>query len=90
MLKTIYVGNLPYSTSEDEVRDFFSRQGQVYSVKLIIDRQTGRPRGFGFIRMRSREANIAIQTFNGAKFGGRTLKVNKARQRNYRPGRQYR
>ena len=84
MFKTIYVSNLPYSASEKEIRDFFSQQGRVHSVKIIIDRQTGRPSGYGFIKMESCEADLAIQNYNGTKFGGRTLKVNEARQRNLR------
>ncbi len=84
MLKTIYIGNLPFSVSEERVRDLFSREGTVYSVKLINDRETGKPRGFGFVKMEHNEAILAIRAFNGTEFGGRTLLVNEARERGAR------
>ncbi len=83
MSKNIYVGNLPFSASEDSVRGAFARYGEVTSVKLINDRETGRPRGFGFVEMSS-GADEAIQALNGSDFGGRTMKVNEARPREER------
>ncbi len=79
--KNIYVGNLPWSSSEDEVRDAFAIHGEVISVKLISDRETGRPRGFGFVEMEDEGAVKAIEALDGEDFGGRRLKVNEARPR---------
>ena len=81
MGKNIYVGNLPWSSTEEEVRTAFEAFGEVYSVKLISDRETGRPRGFGFVEMEDQGALEAIEKMDGADFGGRTLKVNEARPR---------
>ncbi|VAX24908.1 RNA-binding protein, partial [hydrothermal vent metagenome] len=81
MSKTIYVGNLPYSATEDELRDLFGQHGEVTSVKLISDRDTGRFRGFGFVEMDDNDAGAAIETLNGSDFGGRSLRVNEARER---------
>ncbi|KAB1443236.1 RNA recognition motif domain-containing protein [Pseudodesulfovibrio senegalensis] len=81
MAKNIYVGNLPWSSSEDEVRDAFAVHGEVISVKLISDRETGRPRGFGFVEMEDAGAEKAIEALDGEDFGGRRLKVNEARPR---------
>jgi len=80
-MKKMYVGNLPYSSTEEEVRELFSQFGEVQSVKLIEDRQTGRPRGFGFVEMGPEEADRAMSELDGTDFGGRTLKVNEARPR---------
>jgi len=80
-MKSIYVGNLPFNTTEDEVRNTFEQYGEVGSVKLISDRDTGRPRGFGFVEMDGASADAAIQALDGASFGGRTLRVNEARPR---------
>ena len=77
----IYVGNLPYSATEDELRELFSAHGEVSSVSLVNDRETGRPRGFGFVEMTGDEAAAAIQALDGSQMGGRTLKVNEARPR---------
>ena len=84
METNIYVGNLPFSASEDQVRQMFETYGQVTSVKLINDRETGRPRGFGFVEMDEDGAKQAIQALNGSDFGGRTMKVNEARPRERR------
>jgi RNA recognition motif-containing protein len=83
-LKTIYVGNLPFNVSEERVRDLFSREGTVYSVELINNRETGKPPVFGFVKMEHNEAISAIRAFNGTEFGGRILLVNKARERGVR------
>ncbi len=78
MLKTIYIGNLPFSVSEERVRDLFSLEGTVHSVKLINDHQTGKPSGYGFVKMEHHEAISAIRAFNGTQFAGRILLVNEA------------
>lgn len=76
----LYVGNLPYTTTEDELRSMFSGAGTVVSVTLIKDRDSGRSKGFGFVEMSSQsEAEDAIKQYNGATFGERVLKVNIAR-----------
>lgn len=86
MSKNIYVGNLAWSTTEDEVRTAFTTHGEVTSVKLIEDRETGRPRGFGFVEMSDDSAAMdAINDLNGKDFGGRTLTVNEAKPRVERP-----
>ena len=77
----IYVGNLPFSATESEVRDMFSQHGTVESVSLITDRDTGRPRGFGFVEMSNADAQKAMQSLNGKDFGGRPLKVNEAQDK---------
>jgi len=87
MLTNIYVGNLPFSANEEQVRQMFEAYGQVNSVKLINDRETGRPRGFGFVEMEEAGAKEAIQALNGSDCGGRTMKVNEARPRERRPAR---
>jgi RNA recognition motif-containing protein len=81
MLKTIYVGNLPFKVTETEIQDLFAQHGKVQSVKLITDRETGKPRGFGFVEMDSRDAETAVAALNGYDFGGRTLRVNEAKER---------
>ena len=83
-MKSIYVGNLPFSATEDQTRDLFARYGEVSSVKFIMDRETGRFRGFGFVEMDDSAADEAIRSLNGADFGGRTLKVNEAKPREER------
>ena len=83
-MKSIYVGNLPFSATEDQTRDRFARYGEVSSVKFIMDRETGRFRGFGFVEMEDNAADEAIRSLNGADFGGRTLKVNEAKPREER------
>ncbi len=88
MAKRIYVGNLPFSASDDEVRELFSPYGDVNSVHLVTDRETGRPRGFGFVEMESdAEADEAIGKLNQTQMGGRTLNVNEARPREARQAR---
>ncbi|MCX7056807.1 MAG: RNA-binding protein [Proteobacteria bacterium] len=87
-MTTIYVGNLPFSATEDEVRSLFEAHGKVESVKLINDRETGRPRGFAFVDMADSDAQNAIAQMNGFNMGGRQLRVNEAqeRPRGPRPG----
>jgi RNA recognition motif-containing protein len=80
-MKTIYVGNLPFSASEDQIRQLFEQYGKVQSVKLVSDRETGRPRGFGFVEMEGADADTAIAALNGQQFGGRSLRINEARER---------
>ena len=80
MSKKIYVGNLPFSATEDEIRNLFSQHGEVVSVNVITDRDTGRPRGFGFVEMES-GGDEAIQKLDKQDLGGRSLTVNEARPR---------
>uniref|UniRef100_A0A7C4EJ15 RNA-binding protein n=1 Tax=Fundidesulfovibrio putealis TaxID=270496 RepID=A0A7C4EJ15_9BACT len=81
MSKKLYVGNLSFSSTEDDVRNLFSNYGEVFSVALITDRETGRLRGFGFVEMDDAGAQAAIQNIDGKEFGGRTLKVNEAQEK---------
>ena len=82
----IYVGNLPFSATDSEVRELFGQHGTVESVSLITDRDTGRPRGFGFVEMSNADASRAMQALNGTDFEGRALKVNEAQDRERSPG----
>lgn len=77
----IYVGNLPFSASEADIRALFSQHGEVQSVSLPTDRETGRPRGFGFVEMGQADAAKAIQSLNGYNMGGRPLRVNEAQDK---------
>ena len=77
----IYVGNLPFSATEDQVRALFAAHGTVESVALPNDRETGRPRGFGFVEMSQADAARAIQAVNGQDLGGRALRVNEAQDK---------
>ena len=77
----IYVGNLPFTATDDEIRTLFAAHGTVESVALPIDRDTGRPRGFGFVEMSQADAARAIQNLNGTDLGGRSLKVNEAQDK---------
>jgi cold-inducible RNA-binding protein len=77
----IYVGNLPFTASEQDVRALFAQHGTVESVSLPTDRETGRPRGFGFVEMSSTDAARAIQSLNGYQMGGRPLRVNEAQEK---------
>lgn len=85
-MTTIYVGNLPFSATEADVRALFEQHGAVQSVKLINDRETGRPRGFGFVDMEPAPAQAAIAAINGYEMNGRALRVNEAQPRAPRPG----
>ena len=85
-MKSLYVGNLPHSTSESELRNLFEPHGQVEKVTLVTDRDTGRSRGFGFVEMtNANEADQAITALNGTDLGGRTLTINEARPKTDRP-----
>ena len=86
MSKRIFVGNLPFRASEDEVRELFEPYGTVHSVALITDRETGRPRGFGFVEMDDNDAESAIEALNDIEMGGRNLQINEARERKPRSG----
>jgi RNA recognition motif-containing protein len=77
----LYVGNLPFTATDDSVRALFSKYGTVEKVSLITDRETGRPRGFGFVEMSHADASRAMQGLNGTDFEGRSLKVNEAQDR---------
>jgi RNA recognition motif-containing protein len=85
MTKNLYVGNLPFGTTEEDLRAEFSKHGTVVGAQIIKDRETGRSRGFGFVEM-SDGADAAIAALNGAMFQGRTLTVNEARPREERRG----
>jgi cold-inducible RNA-binding protein len=77
----IYVGNLSYQTTSDELRELFAEHGQVDSAAVIMDRDTGRSRGFGFVEMPDDAGRTAIEALNGTEIGGRRLNVNEARPR---------
>ena len=82
MSTKLYVGNLPFQTTSDDLRDHFAQAGNVESAQVVEDRMTGRSRGFGFVEMTSpEEAAAAIEQFNGKDFNGRNLTVNEARPR---------
>jgi len=85
-MKKIYVGNLSFNSTEDDVRQLFSQHGTVHSVALINDRQTGRPRGFGFVEMDDDAATAAISALDGYEMDGRNLRVNEAQDRPKRGG----
>jgi len=80
-MKKLYVGNLPFSATESDVRKMFEKHGDVSSVALINDRETGRPRGFGFVEMDDAGYSKAIQALNGADMDGRALMVNEAQDK---------
>jgi RNA recognition motif-containing protein len=87
MNNKLFVGNLSFNTTENELHDAFSAHGTVLEANLMMDRTTGRPRGFGFVTMSTpEEAQKAIQALHGAQLGGRSLTVNIARPREERPG----
>jgi cold-inducible RNA-binding protein len=86
MSKKIYVGNLSYQTTENDLTALFEQAGQVESVSIITDRDTGRSKGFAFVEMSNDDAEKAIAQFNGQEVNGRTLTVNEARPREERSG----
>lgn len=91
MENRLYVGNLPYAATEEQVKEHFSQAGNVTSVALITDKATGRAKGFGFVEMTNEEeAQKAISMLNGKDFMGRTITVNVARPREERPKRNFR
>lgn len=84
MSKRIYVGNLPFSSTEEEIQSLFGAYGEIISVYLPNDRETGRPRGFGFVEMNDDDATKAISALDGHELGGRALRVNEARESEFR------
>ena len=87
MSMKLYIGNLSFDTTKNELQTLFAQTGTVENVSLIEDRETGRSRGYGFIQMSSREEGAAaIEKFNGRELGGRALKVNEAKQGENRAG----
>ena len=86
MTQRIYVGNLAFSSTEAEVSELFAQYGEVVSCALPTDRETGRPRGFGFVEMSDEDAKKAIQALDGKDFDGRSLRVNEAQPRESRGG----
>ncbi|WP_374688483.1 RNA recognition motif domain-containing protein [Promineifilum sp.] len=86
MSKKVYVGNLSFNATEDQVRDLFSEFGAIQSIAMINDRDTGRFRGFAFVEMEDSAANAAIKALNGKEVDGRELSVNEARPREERSG----
>jgi RNA recognition motif-containing protein len=89
-MKSLYVGNLPFTASEDELRELFAAYGTVESIRLVTDRATGEPRGFGFVEMADSDAARATQELNGKDLGGRALRVNEAEKRTQkRPSRRW-
>lgn len=87
MSKRLYVGNLPWSTTDEELNSIFGQHGKVESAKVIVDHQTGRSRGFGFVEVADEDAEKVIQALNGYAMGGRNLTVNEARPRREREAR---
>jgi len=86
----IYVGNLSYRMEDKDLEEVFAKFGEVKSAKVIMDRETGRSKGFGFVEMHNRDSgNDAIEALNGNECQGRTLRVNEARPREERPRRQF-
>ncbi len=81
MAISIYVGNLPWSATEDQLRALFEQHGNVSSVKLMTDRETGRARGFGFVEMEESDARQAIAALNGKEMDGRSIRVNQAEEK---------
>jgi RNA recognition motif-containing protein len=77
----LYVGNLPFTATEESVRTLFAPHGTVERITLITDRDSGRPRGFGFVEMSNADASRAMQALNGKDFEGRTLRINEAQER---------
>jgi cold-inducible RNA-binding protein len=84
MSKKLYVGNLSFQTTENDLTNLFEQAGQIESITIITDRDTGRSKGFGFVEMDSQDAEKAIAQFNGTEFNGRSLTVNEARPREER------
>jgi RNA recognition motif-containing protein len=85
-VKKIYVGNLPWSTTDEDLRELFATYGDVQSSAIVNDRETGRSRGFGFVEMDAADADKAIGELDGRDYGGRTLRVNEAQSKRGGPG----
>lgn len=85
VVRTLYVGNLPWTTKAEDLEKFFSQYGEVISTRVITDRETGRSRGFGFVEVADQDADQIIAALNGTEFDGRILTVNEARAREERP-----
>jgi len=81
MTRTLYVGNLPWNTTNEELSSFFSQYGEVISSRIITDRETGRSRGFGFVEVNDEDADRIAAATNGKELGGRAITVNEARPR---------
>ncbi len=86
----IYVGNLNFKTTEESLHELFGQYGEVHSVKLISDKQTGRRKGFGFVEMDNSDGEVAIRELNDKEFDGRNIKVNEAREKVEQAPRNYR
>ena len=86
LAQRIYVGNLPYTSTDEDIRALFAQHGDVISCTVLTDRDTGRSRGFGFVEMSDEEATAAIQALDGTDLDGRSLRVNEARPREERGG----
>lgn len=85
MVRTLYVGNLPWATKAEDLEKFFSQYGEVISSRIITDRETGRSRGFGFVEVADQDAEQIIAALNGTEMEGRVLTVNEAKAREERP-----
>jgi RNA recognition motif-containing protein len=90
MAKKLFVGNLPYTMTQDELQNIFAEVGNVLSAAVIIDKMSGRSRGFGFIEMEDADADKAVEVINGKEIDGRKLVVNEARAKEERPQRRFR
>ena len=86
-MQTIYIGNLPFDATEDDVHQLFSQHGEVGKVMLVNDKETGQSRGFGFVEMDPATSGVAIDALDGSDYGGRTLRVNEARDKGAKPPR---
>jgi RNA recognition motif-containing protein len=85
VVRTLYVGNLPWATKAEDLQEVFSQYGEVISTRVITDRETGRSRGFGFVEVADQDADQIIAALNGTEMGGRVLTVNEAKARDERP-----
>ncbi len=85
----LYVGNLPFTATEESIRNLFAPHGTVEKISLVSDRDTGRPRGFGFVEMSDADASRAMQALNGKELDGRALKINEAQDRPRSGGSRY-
>jgi len=85
VVRTLYVGNLPWATKAEDLQEIFSQYGEVISTRVITDRETGRSRGFGFVEVADGDAENIIAALNGTEMGGRVLTVNEAKMREERP-----